>query len=86
MLNIPWGGIFPRNRWVRVSEFPKANRFGRRSVIIDRCYTMAGEPHSIHVAYVADHPVLREYASIGNVPRAEAAASRYDQERTNRAP
>lgn len=65
-----------RHRWVRVSAFPARNRIGRRSVIVDRCWTMDGRPHSVHVAYVADHPFLATLDRLAHVPRAVKALYR----------
>lgn len=59
------------HRWVMVNNFPAQNRFGRYSVIIDKCVTGDGSPHSIHVAYVRDHQFLRDVlTTLPHVPRA----------------
>lgn len=65
-----------RERWVRVTEFPARNRFGKRSVVIDRCYTHDGKPHSVHVTYVADHPFLAILDRLPHVPRVVKALYR----------
>lgn len=59
-----------RTRWVRVTEFPKHNRIGRYSVIVDRAYTQDGAPHSVKVVYAPDHPVLVILNAMPHVPRA----------------
>jgi hypothetical protein len=58
-------------RWVRVRAFPKAKRFGRYGLVLERCHAPQGEPHSILVAYVRDHRFLRDVlAALPHVPRA----------------
>ena len=71
---------FIRSRWVRVSEFPERNRFGKYSVILDRSYRRdendALVPSSIKVAYVRDHPFLEYLNGLPHAPKATKAIYR----------
>lgn len=58
-----------RHRWVKVESDPKSNRIGRKTMIVDRCYNRDGGIHSIHVAYVSDHPFLKVLDSMDKPPR-----------------
>jgi len=68
-----------KTRWVRVKEFPKKKRFGKFSLILEQITTYEGEPHSILVAYVRDHPFLRKtLVHMPHVPRSVRSIYRAD--------
>jgi len=70
---------FIKSRWVSVTQFPTRKRFGKHSLILERCWTHDGKPHSVKVAYVRDHPFLRNVLSkLPHVPRAVKSLYRGD--------
>lgn len=65
------------SRWVRVTEFPKAKKFGKYSLVLQKCYKRdSDEPHSILVGYIRDHPFLNYLNKLPHAPRAVKAIYR----------
>lgn len=78
-MELPDWGI--RHRWVKVDKDPGGKKIGRYSMIVDRCYwpefsEKAGQIHSLHIAYVRDHPFLEELNHMEHAPRAVKAIYR----------